>query len=142
MIVQLSAENDVWRALTFGLSAHDRSLPKAVESKKDPLKQPQALKGFVCVSLRKLIDRSQLAGNRDEVQRYNSVLQHVEADRVPSLDVLHQLSPLNLNMNVLLDDNGAEGLLVKKLDGECSSSQGCTLSQNALQCACRRNVSD
>ena len=46
--MQLSAENDVWRALTFGLSAHDRSLPKAVESEKDPLKQPQALKGFVC----------------------------------------------------------------------------------------------
>ena len=109
------AENDVWTALTFGLSAHDRSLPKAVESEKDPLKQPQALKGF-----RKLIDRSQLAGNRDEVQRYNSVLQHVEEDCVPSLDVLQQLSRFcNLNMNVLLDDSGAEGLLVKKLDGEC-----------------------
>ena len=89
----------------------------------------------MCKSLRKLIDRSQLAGNRDEVQRYNSVLQHVEEDCVPSLDVLQQLSRFcNLNMNVLLDDSGAEGLLVKKLDSECSNFQGCSLQQNAVQC--------
>ena len=89
----------------------------------------------MCKSLRKLIDRSRLAGNREEVQRYNSVLQHVEEDCEPSLDVLHQLCRFfNLNMNVLLDDNGAEGLLVKKFDGECSNFQGCNLQQKALQC--------